>query len=177
MRYDPKRRSRVMAWLAEQGIDITAIPQLAKPAPTPQASEGVTRYSALHCSVRLVFHHENPRRLIMSAPRVNQLHSSSSALRAPTLVSPEKPRAVCMAAAVNWRANDVTRILVQAMLVVDADGCHHARAGTDFCAASWHLPSSLVARPRSMAASIEASLPEPHQPFQTAISLQDNASC
>ncbi|CAK0783071.1 hypothetical protein CVIRNUC_006266 [Coccomyxa viridis] len=40
MRYDLERRARVMAWLVEQGVDITTIPQLAKPTPTPQASEG-----------------------------------------------------------------------------------------------------------------------------------------
>ena len=47
MRYDLERRARVMAWLAEQGVDITTIPQLAKPTPTPQASEGKPRRPAL----------------------------------------------------------------------------------------------------------------------------------
>lgn len=40
MRYDPKRRAAIMAWLGQQGVDITSIPRLAKHSPTPEASEG-----------------------------------------------------------------------------------------------------------------------------------------
>ena len=40
MRYDPDRRAAVMTWLAEQGVDVTNIPRLAKHSPTPEASEG-----------------------------------------------------------------------------------------------------------------------------------------
>lgn len=40
MRYDPNRRAAVMTWLAEQGVDVTTIPRLAKHSPTPEASEG-----------------------------------------------------------------------------------------------------------------------------------------
>ena len=40
MRYDPERRAAVMAWLAQQGVDVSRIPRLAKHSPTPQASEG-----------------------------------------------------------------------------------------------------------------------------------------
>ena len=61
MRYDPERRSKIMAWLAEQGVDITVIPHLAKPTPTPQASEGMSRYRALCPSAGLVFHNGNCR--------------------------------------------------------------------------------------------------------------------
>ena len=40
MRYDPERRAAIMAWLVQQGVEITNIPHLAKHSPTPQASEG-----------------------------------------------------------------------------------------------------------------------------------------
>ena len=49
MRYDPERRAAVMAWLANQGVDISNIPHLAKNSPTPQASEGGF-YPTLSCT-------------------------------------------------------------------------------------------------------------------------------
>ena len=49
MRYDPERRTAVMAWLAHQGLDISNIPRLAKNSPTPQASEGGA-YLTLSCT-------------------------------------------------------------------------------------------------------------------------------
>ncbi len=42
MRYDPDRRAAIMAWLAEQDVDVTNIPRLQKHSPTLEASEGRT---------------------------------------------------------------------------------------------------------------------------------------
>ena len=74
MRYDPKRRARVMAWLTEQGVDITAIPQLAKPTPTPQASEGTNQLSATCLFTIFISHHEEFCYAIM---RLLPLHDGS----------------------------------------------------------------------------------------------------
>lgn len=40
MRYDPERRAAIMAWLGQQGVDISVIARLTKQSANPQASEG-----------------------------------------------------------------------------------------------------------------------------------------
>ena len=56
MRYDPDRRAAIMAWLAEQDVDVTNIPRLQKHSPTLEASEGRTLLT-FYLATALMFAH------------------------------------------------------------------------------------------------------------------------
>ena len=79
---------------------------------------------------------EMPESQYVSALLVNELHASWSAPRAPSPYQPRRAEdlSACMAAVSLEQDSDIARFHMQAMLAVAASS-HHARAGTDSCAA------------------------------------------
>ena len=102
----------------------------------PMSLDHAPERGAAYLVAFLVVPGEMPERQYVSVALVNELHASWSAPRAP---HPDKPRgaedlSACMAAASLEQDSDIARFHMQAMLAVAA-GSHHARAGTDSCAA------------------------------------------